>query len=69
VDQATGSMVYEMAIPWSRFAPFKPGTGGNLGLSLIVNEDDGLGRDSFMTWFGNAHNKNVDTVGDLVLEE
>jgi hypothetical protein len=34
---------------------------------LIVNEDDGAGRDAFMTWFGNAHTKDIDTVGDLTL--
>lgn len=65
----TGDITYEIAFPWSRLAPFKPGIGHNLGFTLIVNEDDGKGRDSFMTWFGNAHSKDVDTVGDLILQE
>ena len=65
----TGDIVYEIAFPWSRLAPFKPAPGANLGLTLIVNEDDGNGRDSFMTWFGNAHSKDIDTVGDLILLE
>ncbi|WFB35952.1 sugar-binding protein [Kiritimatiellota bacterium B12222] len=65
--EGTGSRVYEIAIPWSRLAPFTPEAGGNLGFTLILNEDDGNNRDSFMTWFGNAHNKDVDVVGDLLL--
>jgi hypothetical protein len=36
---------------------------------MAINEDDGTGRKSFMTWFGNAHTKQVDTVGDLILGE
>lgn len=63
----TATRTYEIAFPWSRIAPFKPAPGGDLGLTLIVNEDDGNGRDAFMTWFGNAHSKQVDTVGDLIL--
>lgn len=66
--EGTGDITYEIAIPWSRVAPFQPAVGADLGFTLIVNEDDGNGRDSFMTWFGNAHNKDVDTVGDLVLQ-
>lgn len=63
----TGDVTYEVAIPWSRLAPFAPVPGNNLGFTLIVNDDDGPGRDAFMTWFGNAHTKDIDTVGDLVL--
>ncbi|MDF3056509.1 MAG: hypothetical protein K0R17_724 [Rariglobus sp.] len=65
--EGTGDVAYEVALPWSRLAPFKPGAGGNLGFTLIVNEDDGQGRNAFMTWFGNAHTKDIDTVGDLIL--
>lgn len=64
-----GNITYEIAIPWGNVLPFKPASGANLGLTLIMNEDDGKGRDSFMTWFGNAHNKDVDKVGDLILVE
>lgn len=63
----TGDVTYEIAIPWSRLAPFAPAAGNNLGFTLIVNDDDGPGRDAFITWFGNAHTKDIDTVGDLVL--
>jgi hypothetical protein len=67
VTEGSGDMTYEAAIPWSRLAPFRPAADANLGFTLIVNEDDGNGRDSFMTWFGNAHTKDIDTVGDLIL--
>ncbi|WP_269537171.1 sugar-binding protein [Cerasicoccus fimbriatus] len=66
-DQDQSMTTYEIAIPWPRLAPFEPKAYRDLGLTLIINEDDGNGRDAFMTWFGNAHNKNIDTVGDLVL--
>ncbi len=65
--EGTGDVTYEIAIPWSRLAPFKPDAGNNLGFTMILNEDDGAGRDAFMTWFGNAHSKDIDTVGDLIL--
>ena len=68
-QKGTGDITYEIAFPWSRLAPFKPNVGENLGFTLIVNEDDGNGRDAFMTWFGNAHTKDIDTVGDLILVE
>lgn len=64
-----GNITYEIAIPWGNVLPFKPAVGANLGLTLIMNEDDGNGRDAFMTWFGNAHNKDIDKVGDLILAE
>lgn len=66
-DGAPGQVTYEVAIPWHRVAPFQPEAGANLGFTLIFNEDDGKGRDSFLAWFGNAHTKQVDTAGDLIL--
>jgi hypothetical protein len=65
--QREGGMIYKLAIPWARLAPFTPAAGANLGLSMIVNEDDGNGRTGFIGWFGNPHTKQIDTVGDLVL--
>ena len=64
----TGAITYEVAFPWSRLAPFQPKPGGDLGLALILNDDDGQGRKSFMAWFGNAHSKQVEPVGDLLLQ-
>jgi len=63
----TASMTYVIAIPWHRVAPFKPSAGANFGLSMIVNDDDGQGRKSFISWFGGTSNKDVDLVGDLIL--
>lgn len=65
----TGAITYEVAIPWKSLAPFQPRPGADLGLTLGLNEDDGGGRKSFMTWFGNVHTKQSETVGDLVLAE
>jgi hypothetical protein len=62
-----GNMIYELAIPWSRIAPFQPGVGHDLGLSMIINEDDGTGRDGFIGWMSGVHLKEVDMVGDLIL--
>jgi len=66
-DTTTGAITYVIAFPWSRLAPFKPSPGADLGLTLLLNEDDGIGRKSFMSWFGNASSKQVDAVGDLIL--
>ena len=64
-----GDMNYVLAIPWSRVAPFKPAVGANLGLGMVINEDDGAGRTAFMGWFADVQSKQVDTVGDLILGE
>ncbi len=69
-NDGTGSRTYEIAIPWIRLAPFKAAPGANLGMCTIINEDDGPpGRQSFMGWFGCAHSKQLDLVGDLILLE
>ena len=65
---AGGSRRYEVAIPWTSLAPFTPATGANLGMSMILNEDDGNGRIGFSGWFSGPHSKDLDHVGDLVLE-
>ncbi len=63
-----GSRRYEIAIPWTSLAPFKPAVGADLGMSMILNEDDGEGRIGFTGWFSGPHSKDLDHVGDLVLE-
>jgi len=68
LDENSGNIVYEVAIPWARIAPFKPSAGMNLGMSMIINEDDGPGRSAFMGWFSGVHLKEVNLVGDLILE-
>lgn len=66
---SAGGMRYEVAIPWTSIAPFKPKAGANLGMTLIVNEDDGDGRIGFSGWFSGAHTKELDLVGDVILGE
>lgn len=67
LDDNTGRRVYEIAFPWASLAPFKPKPGANLGLTMIANEDDGIGRGGFIGWFSGSHSKILDTVGDLIL--
>ena len=62
-----GNMTYEIGIPWSRLAPFEPAPGRNLGLAMLINEDDGEGRGGFLGWFSGVHLKKVGHVGDLIL--
>ena len=63
-----GSRRYEVAVPWKCLAPFRPRSGADLGLSMILNEDDGEGRIGFSGWFSGPHTKDLDHVGDLILE-
>ena len=62
-----GNITCEIAIPWTRLAPFRPEPGANLGLCVVLNEDDGKGRFGFLGWFGDVQSKQVDAVGDLIL--
>ncbi|CAN5457852.1 hypothetical protein BH10PLA1_BH10PLA1_15380 [soil metagenome] len=66
-DEANKTTTYELAFPWSRVAPFKPDAGGNLGMAIGLPEDEGSGRQALMSWFGNVHSKQIDSVGDLIL--
>jgi len=63
-----GGKRYTLAIPWNMLAPFKPASGANLGMGMILNEDDGNGRVGFNGWFSGPHSKNLDDVGDVILE-
>ncbi|PTX97579.1 hypothetical protein DB346_21565 [Verrucomicrobia bacterium LW23] len=69
VVPAQGGCTYEVAIPWTRLAPFTPATGANLGLTMVVNEDDGGGRKSTIGWFGGVHLKEALYVGDVILSD
>ena len=42
--------VYEAAIPLSELAPLKPEAGKTVGFSMVVNDDDGNGRKSWLEW-------------------
>ena len=62
-----GSRRYEIAIPWTALAPFQPAAGANLGMGMILNEDDGNGRFGYTGWFSGPASKDLDHVGDVVL--
>ncbi len=62
-----GGRTYEIALPWSRLSPFKPGLGENIGVTVAFNEDDGPGRSSFLSWFGDVQTKQIDGTADLLL--
>ncbi len=64
-----GNITYEIAIPWHRVSPFKPGVGENLGLAMIMNETDGGKRGAFLAWFSGVHLKESDMIGDIILVE
>jgi hypothetical protein len=69
LDAKTGNLNYVVAFPWQRLAPFHPVPGGDLGLGMIINEDDGEGRRSSMDWFEGVHLKETFFVGDVILGE
>ncbi|HEY5792032.1 MAG TPA: sugar-binding protein [Chthoniobacterales bacterium] len=64
-----GNRTYEVTIPWAQLAPFQPKVGGDLGTTMIINEDDGEGRKSTIGWYGGVHLKEAAFVGDLILAE
>jgi hypothetical protein len=64
-----GDITYEVAIPWTCLAPFTPAVGRDLGLAMILNEDDGETRSGFLAWFSGVHLKEMEHVGDLLLQE
>lgn len=64
-----GNRTVEIAIPWSRLVPFKPGVGANLGMCIVVNEDDQPMRNRYMNWFGDINSKSVEANGDIILTE
>ncbi len=65
----SGGKTYEVAFPWERLAPFQPAAGRNLGMAMILNDDDGVGRDCYSGWFSGVSTKEVDVVGDVILGE
>jgi len=69
VEEGTGNRTVEVRIPWSRLVPFQPSVGANLGMSIVINEDDKPTRDSYMNWFGDILSKSVKANGDIILTE
>ena len=66
-NNSPGGRIYEIAMPWSRLKPLTPAAGSRIGFSLVINEDDGGGRFSFMCWFSGVSMKKVAHVGDIIL--
>ncbi|WP_237742587.1 sugar-binding protein [Actinopolymorpha alba] len=48
-DDATKETTYELALPWTHVAPFQADD-RLLGLSLLVNDNDGSGRKGYIEW-------------------
>ncbi len=67
LNPANGDIIYVLAIPWYRLAPFRPGIGQDLGLAMILNDDNGHGHNCYMGWYGGVSSKFISNVGDLVL--
>ena len=47
-----GGLNYEIAIPWSAVPEIKPAIGKTIPCAVMINEDDGSGRFSWIQWFG-----------------
>ncbi|MBD3307545.1 hypothetical protein GF339_14035 [candidate division KSB3 bacterium] len=52
IRQDAKSLLYEIALPWEVLAPLSPERGAWIGVSLVVSEDDGDGRETRCNWFG-----------------
>ena len=47
-----GGLNYEVAIPWSMVPEIKPAIGKTIPCAVMINEDDGSGRYTWIQWFG-----------------
>ena len=43
--------IYQAAIPWADLGPVVPKPGDAIGLGLLINANDGQGRDGWLEWF------------------
>jgi hypothetical protein len=60
--------IYEAAMPWSEIGPEQPKRGDLIGFSLLVNANDGDGRDGWLEMFsGIGFGKDPRKFGTLVL--
>lgn len=48
-DDATRTTVYELSLPWSEVPSIRP-TDGLMSFSLLVNDNDGAGRETYIEW-------------------
>ena len=62
--------IYEVAIPFSGLKPLKPECGKTVGFSILLNDDDGGGREGWLEWTsGIGREKSPSLYGDLTFVE
>lgn len=54
IKQESDGIIYELAIPWDELVPLRPENGDWVGFSLVLSEDDGVGRETRCNWFGGS---------------
>ena len=54
IKPESNGLVYELALPWEELTPLHPESGGWMGFSLALYEDDGFGRETQYNWFGGS---------------
>ena len=59
-DDATGTTLYELALPWSDLTSVQPGAGAVFSISALLNDTDNATREGFLQWGGGiGSDKNV----------
>ena len=68
MDRDGSTTSYELRLPGFEVPPLRLAHGARLGFSLLVNDDDGAGRDGWLEWTpGIGHAKVPGAFGRLVL--
>jgi len=68
-QSGAGGLIIEAAIPWSQLPQFTPAVGRSMGVTFLVNDDDGAGRKGFVQWTpGIGLGKDPSKFGTLVLD-
>jgi hypothetical protein len=72
VDEAGGTCMYEIAVPWARLAPLRPAAGKSLRFTITIGDADpqpGKGY-NFLAWTnGIAYGKDPADFATVVLGE
>ena len=50
VKNEGSTTIYEVKMPWSELGGIQPGFGSKIGVSLLLNDNDGAGRAATMAW-------------------
>ena len=72
VDNSAATVtVYEVAIPWSEIGTAPPESGGWTQLSILFDDSDGHGRETWINWFGGLHSvaREPRLMGDVLFTE